>query len=100
MDDQQLNQFAEEFVTLIQATGDPSFGKKPGEQYVAAYTESLPGLPKVRFPTADQVKGLLGTAFGLGRAVGAESVSISGGIGVSIGVSFRLPTMKESLREL
>ena len=88
MNEQAEDAFAEAFVALIKETADPSFGEAAGKTFRTWGTESF---PLMGFPTAEQIKKKLRQTLALGREVGADSVSISGGIGVTIGFSFQLP---------
>ena len=81
MNEPQLEEFATDFSAMLRDA-------------LATYPEGSPqaiGLPRVGFPTPEQIKQLVGRAIRLGLAVRAESVSISGGMFVSLGVTFKLP---------
>ena len=81
MNDEQLRHFAEEYAKFLedQATGRVELGGGLVRQTV--------GEAPIGLPSPDAIFRHLKKLKALGRAVGAESVSISGGFGLTFGVS-------------
>jgi len=87
MNAQQIDKLAKEFTDLLEEQA--SLAKPIDDMRPAAQVSLV--LPSFGIPKPDIIKQWIEKAMSLGKAVDADSVSISGGFGISIGVSFRLP---------